>query len=206
MRLVRSSKQTTGTLKLFPCGSAGIPGQDSQLQTRELGHLRGGDTVRGGGGQFRQHLKVSLFARTHTHTHTRPPGPARGDAASPGRGEQTCADFRARGPAADSAYPAAAPRAPDAKAGTPRACRLRPPRAAAIGSTAGLAPLPVHARPGAARASPRRPTAPGRPRARPRGRQGRTAGRPPAVPTMVQMEASLETVIRISIRPAPSST
>lgn len=99
-------------------------------------------------------------------------------------------------------------------AGHPRAAQPRPPPPPPGGplipalparrSPAAPALLPPHAPAprttgvsGGDQGRPARPPAPGIP-----GRPGC----PPAAPTMVQMEANLETVIRISIRPAPSST
>lgn len=181
MRLVRSSKQTTGTLKLFS-GSAGIPGQDSPAPNqgaRSPPRRRHGEGRRGG--QFRQHLKVSLFARTHTHTHTRPPGPARGRGLARARG----ADLR-RLPCARAGSGTCLPRRGPARSGrkggdTTRVLPPPAPQSRGDREHRRPAPLPAHARPGAAPPAlgPRRPTAPGRPRARPRGRQGRGRG-PPA--------------------------
>jgi hypothetical protein len=88
----------------------------------------------------------------------------------------------------------------------PRGRRPPPPRPAPAPLTAAP-PIP-RAGPLTPALRPRRPTAPAR-RAPTAGRPPEGPGhprRPPATPTMVQMEANLETVIRISIRPAPSST
>lgn len=154
-----------------------FPDKTPRLQTGELGPLRG-DTVGGGGGGV-SFDSTRKFPPSRAHIHTPIPRARLGDAASPGLREETCADFRARGPAGGPAYPAAAPRAPDAKAGAPRACsHLRPPSAAAIKSAAGPRPsLPPRA-PGPLRLRSGRAVQPPPARTRPRGRQGRGSGLP----------------------------
>ena len=87
MRLVRSSKQTTGTLKLFS-GSAGIPRQDSPAANRGAQspprRRHGGEE--GGRVSFDSILK---FPPSHTHTHTHPsPGPGEGTRPRQGAGSR----------------------------------------------------------------------------------------------------------------------